>query len=110
VNTAVNRLYPFKRSTIKIFPNPIEDLINIILNTDKQQEVSLELYDINGQVIKSVYNGLLSKGENLIQINTNNIYILAGFYFIKPEISLMVNSVTGLNLSLFIYPSKLYNN
>jgi hypothetical protein len=56
--------------------NPQIEIIN-----DKSQKVQIALHDLNGQLIETVFEGVLSQGKNLLSIHTFNIP--AGVYLIS---------------------------
>ncbi len=58
-------------NTIKIYPNPATDIINI--NIQNQINFKASIYDLNGKLIKEAIN------ENQIQINT----MPAGIYLLE---------------------------
>jgi hypothetical protein len=56
--------------------NPQLEIIN-----NKSQKVQIALHDLNGQLIETVFEGVLSQGKNLLSIHTFNIP--AGVYMIS---------------------------
>jgi hypothetical protein len=48
--------------------NPQLEIIN-----NKSQRVQITLHDLNGQLIETVFEGLLSQGENSLSMQTFNI-------------------------------------
>jgi len=56
--------------------NPQLEIIN-----NKPQKVQIALHDLNGQLIETVFEGVLSQGKNLLSIHTFNIP--AGVYLIS---------------------------
>jgi hypothetical protein len=84
-----------KNDTVVIVATGIDNIIadgfsmNIIqaqipqleINNNKSQEVQIALYDLNGQLIETVFEGELSQGKNLLSIHTFNIP--AGVYMIS---------------------------
>jgi hypothetical protein len=39
---------------IKVFPNPVGDFFNIEIENPEFKKLNIELYNVNGQIIKSV--------------------------------------------------------
>lgn len=68
-------------TTINIFPNPFSDIFTLQILTSNQENVSITLYNISGEVIK----------ENLIisnrKIEFNNSDLPSGMYFLQTKIS-----------------------
>jgi hypothetical protein len=57
--------------------------ITVTYATNETQPGRLNLYDLNGILIKSVYNGIFNRGENIYSVETDNI--TSGIYFIMAE-------------------------
>ncbi len=67
-------------STFEIFPNPTSEQINININSLKNQEILLEVFDILGRkMIEERF--ILSQGENRKPLTINNLS--SGMYFVK---------------------------
>lgn len=70
--------------SIKIFPNPSNDFVNISFETRNRENITLYVYNIQGQVIRSIPLGVvkkvnysidcseLPKGLYVIGVNTRN--------------------------------------
>ena len=71
---------------IGCYPNPFKETTTLQLNLDKKQEVCLEIYNIKGQKVQTLFNGLAEKGETEISWNgldNNNRTVANGLYFCK---------------------------
>jgi glycosidase len=53
-------------STSTIYPNPSDDQFNISFNLSTGSFVELNIYNLNGQKVRSVYSGKLPGGNNII--------------------------------------------
>lgn len=62
-----------------IYPNPFGTILNLELNASKKQEVNVQLYSINGQLVFS-QRAVIENGLNLISISP---YIAQGVYIIE---------------------------
>lgn len=63
---------------ISVFPNPFSDQINIQLNTDTQENISLELFDVSGRKIDNTTQ------KNVVSYTWKTVDGLsAGVYFLK---------------------------
>jgi photosystem II stability/assembly factor-like uncharacterized protein len=49
---------------IKVFPNPVKSFAKIELNISVGGFVSIDIYDINGKLVRNLHNGQLSEGVN----------------------------------------------
>jgi hypothetical protein len=66
-----------------LFPNPVKDNINLAFELDKEEAFAINIYDINGRLIKNIHQGGLAKGKHAIQ---HDIASLAdGIYILKFE-------------------------
>ena len=51
-----------ENAIIKAYPNPFSDQIKFVVTTKEKGQASLELFNMSGQKIKSVYNGFMAEG------------------------------------------------
>lgn len=51
-------------STLKVFPNPFNPITTIAFSTPKSQDVSVVLYNLKGQKVRSLHAGILNSGEH----------------------------------------------
>ena len=86
---SINEFDPLNNS-ISIYPNPVNDILNIEFVDLKSTEYKLEIYDATGKRIISK-NIISQSGENLIKIDVSNLS-KAVYYF-----SLKSNNLTAKN-------------
>ena len=55
-------------NSILIYPNPVKEVLNIQLISNRPGEISIELCDLTGRVYQSLYRGTLIEGSNRIRI------------------------------------------
>ena len=55
------------------YPNPFAGLTSIPVNLVRLSEVQLDLYNLNGQKVAGLYNGLMPAGSHIIQVSLNNL-------------------------------------
>jgi agmatine deiminase len=70
---------------IALFPNPSNGITCIPVKSLGSLSLSLEVYDINGKLVNSIFKGTTSAGENRFYINTENWE--AGVYLVKASTS-----------------------
>lgn len=73
---------------MQIYPNPIHDKAIINLKINETQKGNLSLYDLSGNKIFEIYQGLLKQGDVDIKWNAkgnNGIPLKSGTYFIRLE-------------------------
>lgn len=66
---------------IKIFPNPVNNKVNIHVSSDKHQHVEGSIYNISGQKIKTFYLGYMPQGN--FTLNTSVDGLEKGVYLIR---------------------------
>lgn len=69
---------------ISLSPNPGRGDVQLIYNLKKQQEISVEIFKVNGQKIATVLKNSLTKaGNHSFSFNTELLNLKAGVYFLK---------------------------
>lgn len=74
-----------KNYTLLIYPNPISNTGKIKFDYPISNYVSLRIYNMKGQLVQSVFNGNIKKGENEFLIHTN--MLPNGVYLIKAQLN-----------------------
>jgi hypothetical protein len=64
--TVVNALSP--EPTVKAFPNPFSDQVKFVINSPAAGNGSLDIYNVMGQKVKSVYQGRVLAGNNSFEV------------------------------------------
>lgn len=63
-----------------VYPNPIVDLYNIDFDLEFSTFVNIDIQDMNGKILYTLFNGNLKKGKNLLTFNrsalANGSYLL----------------------------------
>ncbi len=86
LDLAVTGIFDFTRSDnnvfgLKNYPNPFTNETSIEFNLNNAADISLEIYNVTGQKMESIYNGSLSSGNHTIHWNAAGIP--AGIYYYK---------------------------
>ncbi len=79
IGTGIPESYDLKQN----FPNPFNPVTNIVYNLPKQSNVTLKVYDINGRLVSTLFNGTQSAGIYVTQFDGSNMS--SGIYFYKIE-------------------------
>ena len=60
-----NQNYPKHVKSVRVFPNPVvKDAVGTIeLSVSKRSKLKIEIWNMEGKKLKSVYNGIISSGE-----------------------------------------------
>ncbi len=72
----------------KNYPNPFNPETNIAFNMPTNGHVSVKIYNAKGQLVKTLFNGMLEKGQKTLTwtgIDNNNTNVGSGVYFYKVE-------------------------
>ena len=64
----------------KIYPNPFTDQTTVALTIKQSGQYAIQLTDVNGRLLKTMFSGALSKGEQTIPIAGRDLP--AGAYFL----------------------------
>jgi len=67
----------------KVFPNPIRLHYTVELYVPQSGNTKMDLYNVNGQFVTSVYNQFLIKGKHQVSLSRQSFDVPAGAYFIK---------------------------
>ena len=63
----------FTESQIEIYPNPAKDVLNYSISIPEVSNVSVELIDASGRIVKSFNHGILQVGNQTLQSNISDI-------------------------------------
>ncbi len=53
---------------VEIYPNPVKDILNVRINSEKELVYSWELFDVKGRLVNISESELKSTGSNIVQI------------------------------------------
>ncbi|HZH74228.1 MAG TPA: T9SS type A sorting domain-containing protein, partial [Mariniphaga sp.] len=85
VTSVINESELPQNFSLESYPNPFNSGTNIIVNIDNTEEVTLTVYDILGEKVRQIHNGLLNKGRNVFYWDSKddkNHDISSGIYFV----------------------------
>ncbi len=96
-NVVVLKSAQIKAEISRVFPNPVQDKLNIVLNTIGAEKVTVSITDLAGRIISSksmetvqgdnnisFNTAALAKGTYLIKVNSSSNSELATQKFVKP--------------------------
>jgi len=84
-NVEVNVVTPLTFSLEQNYPNPFNPSTSIAFNLAVDSKVSLKVFNILGQEVSTLVNGLLTAGSHTVQFNAKNLQ--SGIYLAKIEAS-----------------------
>jgi glycosidase len=65
------------------FPNPFNAQVKIDVNLIKAQNVKLEIFNMNGKIIKRIFEGFKTQGIHSFNYNALGENVSEGLYFVK---------------------------
>ena len=71
--TGLNNTQIKKESLAKVFPNPIDEEINLSFNLENQGLIEVELFDNSGKKVKTLLSQNFQKGNHSINQNVKNL-------------------------------------
>ncbi len=77
---------PTTETGLKYFPNPFVFSTQVEFYLNERQDIELEIYNVQGKLIRVLYKGMLSEGKHTYTWygqNTNNQPVDKGIYFIR---------------------------
>ena len=80
-NDNMNLLIPSQFQLISIYPNPFNPVATIIYELPRITLLDIKVYDIKGQQVADLYNGMQSAGVHKLIWDASNYS--SGIYFIK---------------------------
>jgi len=66
---------------IKTYPNPFNSVMTVELDLRKTSEVIIEIYDISGKLVTTIYDGTLPAGRTVVRWDSDNAP--SGVYLIR---------------------------
>ncbi|MBT7790357.1 MAG: T9SS type A sorting domain-containing protein, partial [Calditrichaeota bacterium] len=74
---------PESISLIEAYPNPFNSTATISLNLRETATVNAVLYDLSGQQVQTIHQGVLSAGQNRFSLNGSNLSV--GTYIVRVD-------------------------
>ena len=71
---------------LQVYPNPVNDLLNIEFQTENTEPVSISIYSLTGQIVYSKTESAVS-GSNTISVNMDQNSLSKGLYILKLDFS-----------------------
>ena len=93
--TSIHADMNFAENSMSIYPNPANENAYINLNLTDDNNVTINIYNSVGQIVKTIDSINLQSGENYVMIETSSLN--AGMYVVKANVG---NNVITKNLSV----------
>jgi len=65
---------------LNIVPNPSDGAYNIVFNSEEMEHIKIELFDLLGNFIEKIFEGVVGRNEQIISVDKS---LLNGTYFLK---------------------------
>lgn len=78
------------------YPNPFNKTTNIRFNLPGESNIKVSVYDVLGNLVQVIFDGIQSAGEHNIQWNAENV--TSGIYMIRLETGDFVKSIKSILL------------
>ncbi len=89
--TGINMEIDKNRIAISVFPNPVNDVLNVSIDVEKPSPNTLEIVSLNGSLVFATKSKGLVKGLNQEIVNIENLE--PGTYFLRSKIGKYQNSL-----------------
>ena len=66
---------------VAVYPNPVTDIYSVDFVLDQNETLVVSILDLQGRVVKELFNGAASKGRNLFTFN--KAQLTSGMYFVN---------------------------
>jgi Protein of unknown function (DUF3500)/Secretion system C-terminal sorting domain len=70
-------------NSIKNYPNPATQTVNIDLNLSNYAEIAVALYDLNGKLVANAFEGSLPEGRHILPVDVSHLSNGSYFYQVK---------------------------
>lgn len=78
-------------SEVKVFPNPVIETFLVEFILENQEQIDISIIDINGKVVKHLYEGSVHSGKNAFSFNKANLAAGTYFLIIKDQSKIIKN-------------------
>jgi hypothetical protein len=95
-NSTVNTLQPLEVSQMTIQPNPATADVYLNIQIEESTQVSINIYDISGQLIGQVFEGKLPAGEQRYELSST-LQSFSGICIVK------IQTATGVVSKRLLY-------
>ena len=67
---------------ISVYPNPVTDRFSVSLDLSQSDRYNIELYDVNGRLVRNLFNGTLPGGQSTLEFD-NIDFASSGTYVLR---------------------------
>jgi len=96
IDVEVQTIIPEEYYLSQNYPNPFNSITNIIYGSPEISNISVDIFDMHGRLVKELVNGIVAAGNHNTTWDASNAS--AGIYFVKMEVSTGFKSVVKVIL------------
>ena len=67
--SVVNTDEPSIGKDVRVFPNPVYDLLQVVFTMTEREPIQIELFDADGRLVRLLYRDAPKAGENRLTFN-----------------------------------------
>jgi hypothetical protein len=92
-----DQLLAGRETTIKAFPNPFSDNVKFVVTASEAGNGSLEVFNVFGQKVKTVFRGQIQAGANMFQVNLPSMRSAQLIYILRVGDKTVTGKLLQLN-------------
>ncbi|MCB0429997.1 MAG: T9SS type A sorting domain-containing protein [Flavobacteriales bacterium] len=81
-NVSVQDIENNQQIGLQVYPQPFRDEANVSFELSQTEQVSVELYNLAGQKVGDVFDGVMQAGTQRVQIERQRYNLQSGVYFV----------------------------
>lgn len=82
IETSANDLLINNENTLSIYPNPVSDIINLLITSKSSEHMSVEIYSLNGIKVNVLINEYVTAGSHYFSFNKSQLNLKQGIYLV----------------------------
>jgi hypothetical protein len=68
-NNVVSTQEPASSMDLRVFPNPVYDIMQLLFTTELREEITIAIHDMKGHLVKQLYRDTPRAGEHSLSFN-----------------------------------------
>jgi hypothetical protein len=79
-----NLLKPESNTELKVYPNPVSNVINFDFSLEEASDIQLSFYNINGQIVKTIKKKLFHGNQHIkVDVQDKQTFLRHGVYLFQ---------------------------
>ena len=96
-STTLDRESAPSETTVKAYPNPFSDKIKFVITSPVSGDGSLDVYNMMGQRVKTVYNGFIAEGMQTFELSLSTRQVANLVYVLRIGDKKMTGKILQIN-------------